>query len=140
MQHGALRRKIGGTYKDFFEDYVEVDGQYVEEGWVEKTCKVLQERYGWRGQASGQAWKICSCGLFGEIKIRQFLYQTFLWMMKAHQFALLCISDVPESLNINTYIIHQLSDLTSAIACVPIQATNFNRTHILRFRNSRLPT
>ncbi|KAM1269411.1 hypothetical protein PS1_001565 [Malus domestica] len=46
MQHGALRRKIGGTYKDFFEDHVEVDGKYVEEGWVDKTCKVCKKDTG----------------------------------------------------------------------------------------------
>ncbi|KAM4104103.1 hypothetical protein ACJW30_06G131100 [Castanea mollissima] len=42
-QYGALRRKIGGTYKDFFKSYIEVDGQYVEDGWVDKTCKVCKK-------------------------------------------------------------------------------------------------
>ncbi|KAJ9160453.1 hypothetical protein P3X46_025853 [Hevea brasiliensis] len=45
-QYGALRRKIGGTYKDFFKSYIEVDGQYVEDGWVDTTCKVCKKDIG----------------------------------------------------------------------------------------------
>eukprot|EP00252_Welwitschia_mirabilis_P014545 TRINITY_DN3192_c0_g1_i1.p1 TRINITY_DN3192_c0_g1~~TRINITY_DN3192_c0_g1_i1.p1 ORF type:complete len:178 (+),score=37.68 TRINITY_DN3192_c0_g1_i1:111-644(+) len=43
QQYAALRRKIGGTYKDFFKGYVEVDGEYVEEGWVDKTCRICKK-------------------------------------------------------------------------------------------------
>eukprot|EP01018_Ginkgo_biloba_P015220 Gb_22634 [translate_table: standard] len=42
-QYAALRRKIGGTYKDFFKGYVEADGEYVEDGWVDKTCKICKK-------------------------------------------------------------------------------------------------
>ncbi|KAH9534965.1 hypothetical protein CY35_17G029900 [Sphagnum magellanicum] len=42
-QYAALRRKIGGTYRDFFKDSVEVVGDYVEEGWVDKTCRYCKK-------------------------------------------------------------------------------------------------
>ncbi|XP_057822396.2 uncharacterized protein LOC131034816 [Cryptomeria japonica] len=42
-QYAALRRKIGGTYKDFFKGYIDVEGEYVEEGWVDKTCKICNK-------------------------------------------------------------------------------------------------
>jgi len=33
-RYAALRRKIGGTSKDFFKDWVDVKGDYVERGYV----------------------------------------------------------------------------------------------------------
>ncbi|CAM6088602.1 unnamed protein product [Calypogeia fissa] len=42
-QYAALRRKIGGTYKDFFKDSIDVVGDYVEDGWVDKTCRVCKK-------------------------------------------------------------------------------------------------
>ncbi|GAQ78001.1 hypothetical protein KFL_000060670 [Klebsormidium nitens] len=42
-QYGALRRKIGGTYRDFFKDSVDVKGAYVEDGWVDKTCYICKK-------------------------------------------------------------------------------------------------
>lgn len=35
-QYGALRRKIGGTAKDYWKDWVEVKGEYTDKGYVAK--------------------------------------------------------------------------------------------------------
>ena len=41
-QYGALRRKIGGTAKDYWKDWVEVKGEYTDKGYVsESTNEVV---------------------------------------------------------------------------------------------------
>ncbi|KAH7434973.1 hypothetical protein KP509_06G043200 [Ceratopteris richardii] len=42
-QYAALRRKIGGTYRDFFKDSIEVEGDFVDEGWVDKSCRFCKK-------------------------------------------------------------------------------------------------
>lgn len=42
-QYGALKRKVGGTYRDFFKDSIDVDGEYVDEGWVDETCRFCKK-------------------------------------------------------------------------------------------------
>eukprot|EP00850_Spirogloea_muscicola_P015000 SM000111S18823 [mRNA] locus=s111:334748:335543:- [translate_table: standard] len=38
-QYSALKRKIGGTAKNYFKEFIDVAGDYVEEGWVDKRCR-----------------------------------------------------------------------------------------------------
>lgn len=38
-QYAALRRKIGGTYKDYFKGWVDVKGEYTDKGYVSKEEK-----------------------------------------------------------------------------------------------------
>uniref|UniRef100_A0A7S4D1F5 Uncharacterized protein n=1 Tax=Eutreptiella gymnastica TaxID=73025 RepID=A0A7S4D1F5_9EUGL len=33
-QYGALRRKVGGTYSDYFKEWVDVKGKYTDRGYV----------------------------------------------------------------------------------------------------------
>lgn len=34
LQYMALRRKVGGTARDYWKDWVDVKGQYVDKGYV----------------------------------------------------------------------------------------------------------
>lgn len=42
-QYAALRRKVGGTAKSYFKEFIDVDGDYVESGWVDKSCKYCKK-------------------------------------------------------------------------------------------------
>eukprot|EP00271_Cylindrocystis_brebissonii_P004865 TRINITY_DN16785_c0_g1_i1.p1 TRINITY_DN16785_c0_g1~~TRINITY_DN16785_c0_g1_i1.p1 ORF type:complete len:186 (+),score=22.53 TRINITY_DN16785_c0_g1_i1:188-745(+) len=43
QQYGALKRKVGGTAKDFFKEFIDVEGEYTETGWVDKTCRYCKK-------------------------------------------------------------------------------------------------
>ena len=36
-QYQALRRKVGGTAKDYWKTFVDVKGEYTDKGWVDKS-------------------------------------------------------------------------------------------------------
>lgn len=42
-QYGALKRKVGGTAKSYFKEFIDVQGEYTDEGWVDKTCRYCKK-------------------------------------------------------------------------------------------------
>ena len=43
LQYRALRRKIGGTAKDFWKESVDVNGKYTDKGYVSRSGSVSSD-------------------------------------------------------------------------------------------------